>query len=76
MQYLSLSSRPANKLAEGDSLDVVLTDGTVISYAVTAAWSYPVQELQMSEILAQTSLESLTLITCGVLRFFSTTYSR
>ena len=52
------------ELVPGDGIDVVLTDGTLINYRVTAAWSYPVQELQMSEILAQTSAESLTLITC------------
>ncbi len=52
-------------LAAGDGIDVVLTDGTLISYQVTAAWSYPVEQLKMSEILAQTPVESLTLITCG-----------
>lgn len=52
------------KLAEDDEIEVVLQDGTVLTYGVTASASYPVAELNMREILAPTAQESVTLITC------------
>lgn len=53
------------ELVPGDKVEVRLLDGTILPYAVTASWSYPVEDLRMAEILAQTAVESLTLITCG-----------
>ncbi len=53
------------KLVAGDSIEVALSDGTVIKYAVTASWLYPLNEVPMADVLANTSTESITLITCG-----------
>ena len=53
------------KLIDGDTIDVGLDDGTVISYAVSAVQSYAADEVPMDQVLAQTSTDSLTLITCG-----------
>jgi LPXTG-site transpeptidase (sortase) family protein len=53
-----------DKLVDGDVLEVDLEDGTVISYAVVASQSYPVDEVPMEDVLAQTSVDTLTLITC------------
>jgi len=52
------------KLTEDDQIEVVLQDGTELTYGVTALASYPVEELNMREILAPTARESVTLITC------------
>lgn len=54
-----------NKLREGDAIEVALSDGTVITYAVTATWVYPVETIPMGDILAPTAEESITLITCA-----------
>ncbi|MCC6382991.1 MAG: class F sortase [Dehalococcoidia bacterium] len=53
------------KLQPGDGIEVRLADGTRIEYAVTAARLYPVDEVPMEDVLAPTSTESVTLITCG-----------
>ncbi len=53
------------KLVAGDVIEIVLADGTVIKYEVTALKQYPVELVPMREVLAQTSDDSLTLITCG-----------
>jgi LPXTG-site transpeptidase (sortase) family protein len=53
------------KLKAGDTIDVRLTDGTVLQYTVTASKLYPVDQVPMQDVLAQTSTESITLITCG-----------
>ena len=52
-------------LAIGDRVEVQLRDGVVVQYEVTAAADIPVAELDMTEVLAATSSESLTLITCS-----------
>jgi len=52
------------KLKEGDAIEVVLDDGTVVQFSVTASTSYHVDEIPMDEVLAPTSTESITLITC------------
>ena len=48
----------------GDVIEVQLRDGVIVQYEVTAAADIPVAELDMAEILAATTDESLTLITC------------
>ena len=53
------------KLLDGDLIETVLQDGTVLQYEVSAVQSYPIEEIPMAEVLAPTSTESLTLITCG-----------
>ena len=53
------------KLVDGDSIEAVLEDGTIIQYAVSAQQSYPIETIPMADVLAPTSTESLTLITCG-----------
>jgi LPXTG-site transpeptidase (sortase) family protein len=52
------------KLVEGDLVEVELDDGTVVQFSVTALHSYDVAEIPMDEVLASTSTESVTLITC------------
>jgi len=52
-------------LAVGERVEVQLRDGVVVQYEVTAAADIPVAELDMAEVLAATSSESLTLITCS-----------
>jgi LPXTG-site transpeptidase (sortase) family protein len=52
-------------LSQGDQIAVELADGTVITYAVTTALSYSLEDLPMAKILAPTASESVTLITCG-----------
>ena len=48
-----------------DLIEVELADGTVVQYAVTAFQSYAVDTINMNEIIAPTSVQSMTLITCG-----------
>ncbi|MCA9830568.1 MAG: class F sortase [Dehalococcoidia bacterium] len=52
-------------LKEGDLIEVVLEDGTVVRYGVTASRLYDLDAIPMEEVLASTSTESVTLITCG-----------
>lgn len=52
-------------LEHGDTIEVELRDGAVVTYRVTAAHTYPVEGLDMREILARTENETLTLITCA-----------
>lgn len=53
------------ELEEGDTVEVLLTDETRVSYRVTSSLDAPVEDLRMDTILASTSEESLTLITCS-----------
>jgi LPXTG-site transpeptidase (sortase) family protein len=53
------------ELVEGDVIEVVLEDGTVVQFSVTAMQSYAVDQVPMGDVLASTSTESVTLITCG-----------
>ncbi len=53
-----------SKLVEGDLIEVLLEDGTLVQFAVTASQSYSVADIPMEEVLASTSTESVTLITC------------
>ena len=53
------------ELKEGDTIEVVLDDGTVVKYGVTASRLYDLASIPMEEVLASTSTESVTLITCG-----------
>lgn len=53
------------KLVTGDAIEVVLTDGTVVQYAVTASHLYALADLPMAEVVGPTATESATLITCG-----------
>ncbi len=53
------------ELQAGDTIEIELTDGTAITYEVTAALDAAVDDLDMESILAQTESESLTLITCS-----------
>lgn len=52
-------------LAVGDPIEVQLRDGVILQYEVTAAADVPVADLDMAEVLARTSSESLTLINCS-----------
>lgn len=52
-------------LERSDVIEVELRDGSVIQYTVTAAHTYPVEGIDMREILARTEEETLTLITCA-----------
>ena len=52
-------------LERGDIIEVELLDGSVVTYTVTAGHTYPVEGLDMREILARTEEETLTLITCA-----------
>jgi LPXTG-site transpeptidase (sortase) family protein len=54
-----------DQLVEGDVIEVQLEDGTLVQFAVTASHVYAVNEIPMEEVLAPTSTESVTLITCG-----------
>jgi LPXTG-site transpeptidase (sortase) family protein len=53
------------KLEAGDEIDVVLADGVVLQYAISALQLYPLNDVPMSDVLAPTPTESITLITCG-----------
>ena len=53
------------ELVSGDAIHVILADGVQLEYAVTATHTYPVEEMDMRELLAQTEQETLTLITCA-----------
>lgn len=53
------------KLQPDDAIEVVLTDGTVLQYAITASHLFPLGEFPMRDVLAPTATESLTIITCG-----------
>lgn len=52
-------------LESGDVVDIELEDGTFRSFAVTAALRYPAATIPMAEILAQTPVPTITLITCA-----------
>lgn len=52
-------------LERGDTIEIELQDGAVVTYMVTAAHTYPVEGLDMREILARTEKETLTVITCA-----------
>lgn len=52
-------------LEPGDTVEITLTDGTLLIYRVTSSLDAPVDDLQMEAILAPTESESLTLITCS-----------
>ncbi len=52
-------------LVLGDVIQVVLEDGTVVAYTVTSSKSYPVAEVPMAEVVAQTASQTATFITCG-----------
>jgi LPXTG-site transpeptidase (sortase) family protein len=51
-------------VALGDLVEVQLRDGVILQYEVTGAADFPVAELDMAEVLASTTDESITLITC------------
>ena len=51
-------------VALGDLIEVQLRDGVIVQYEVTAAADIPLAELDMAEVLAATTDESITLITC------------
>ncbi len=53
------------KLEAGDTIEVRLEDGAVVRYEVVASHTYAVDEIDMRQVLARTSEESLTLITCA-----------
>lgn len=53
------------KLRIGDAISVTLADGGAIDYRVTAVDSVAVEALDMAAVLAPTSIETVTLITCG-----------
>ncbi len=53
------------KLVNGDIVEVVLQDGVIVSYTVSASQSYDVATIPMDQVLNSTSTESVTLITCG-----------
>lgn len=53
------------KLEPGDAIEVRLADGTRLEYAVTASRLYPLDQVPMGDVLAPTSTESVTIITCG-----------
>ena len=52
-------------LGSGDEVEVQLRDGVIVQYEVTGAADIPVAELDMADVLAATTEESLTLITCS-----------
>jgi LPXTG-site transpeptidase (sortase) family protein len=52
------------ELVAGDIIEVQLEDGTRLRYAVTGMESYPLDTIPMAEVLAPTSVDSVTLITC------------
>ena len=53
------------KLQDGDQIEVLLIDGVVLQYQVSAIQLYDTDDIPMQEVLAQTATESVTLITCG-----------
>lgn len=52
-------------LEPGDVIEVELAEGSLVRYTVTATHTYPVEDLDMREILAPTDEETITLITCA-----------
>jgi LPXTG-site transpeptidase (sortase) family protein len=52
------------EVVEGDVVEVQLEDGTLLRYTVTAKESYPLETIPMADVLAPTSVDSVTLITC------------
>lgn len=54
-----------DQLQPGDVIEVGLVDGSRLRYSVTATHAYPVERLDMREILATTEQPTLTLITCA-----------
>ncbi|MGE3960504.1 MAG: class F sortase [Dehalococcoidia bacterium] len=53
------------ELAAGDTVEVILSDGSRVRYEVVTAHTYPVAAIDMRTILARTERETLTLITCA-----------
>ena len=53
------------KLEPGDEIEIELADGTRLHYAVTGSETYAVTSIDMEEVLAETSDETVTLITCA-----------
>jgi LPXTG-site transpeptidase (sortase) family protein len=53
------------KLQDGDTIEALLEDGTVIQYSVTGIQLYPLESIPMDEVLNPTPSEAITLITCG-----------
>ena len=51
-------------LVQGETMEIVLEDGTLLRYAVTAIQSYPVAEVPMVDVIAPSTVDTLTLITC------------
>jgi LPXTG-site transpeptidase (sortase) family protein len=62
------------KLQAGDVVEVMLEDGVTLLYAVSAIESYPVDDTPMDLVVADTSTEIVTLITCDG-RFASGAYT-
>lgn len=54
-----------SKLQPGDNVLIRLRDGTQLTYSVVTDQTVPVEQLDMASILAPTSEESITLITCS-----------
>lgn len=54
-----------SKIRPGDEVAVRLKDGTVLRYTVTVSYSIPVDQLDIQGLIAPTSTEAVTLITCG-----------
>jgi sortase A len=52
-------------LRSGDSIDVVSLQQTEIRYRVSQVWSYPVDAMPMSKVLAVDVGDEVTLITCA-----------
>lgn len=52
-------------LEAGDVIEVQLRDGVVVQYEVTAEADIPLAQLDMAEVLATTTDETITLITCS-----------
>jgi LPXTG-site transpeptidase (sortase) family protein len=52
------------QVAEGDTIDVMLADGTTYSYRVTSARSFSSNEAPVEEIIGPTDRDSVTIITC------------
>ncbi|MFN0093898.1 MAG: class F sortase [Dehalococcoidia bacterium] len=52
------------KLAQGDVVEVALSDGTLLEYAIDSTQSFDVDDIPMEDVLAPTALDTLTIITC------------
>lgn len=54
-----------SKLEPGDNVLIRLRDGTQLTYSVVTDQTLPLEQVDMASILAPTSEESITLITCS-----------